>query len=164
MWKLILESPFLHRREIIVITTSLLVFTIVLLFSNQLITFWSNFVIGEQMSQVEEGIQKELKNTAEERGQIIASETLVGALKRNSPLELLAIAQTEAKKRNLHFVVITDKDGFVLARSHLPTQTGDNFFLTSAYGRIIAEDETKAVTAVERPPSLFNFCKFFTDF
>lgn len=156
MYKSILKFIFAYRREVIVTTVSLLIFIIALLFSSQLINFWSAISIEKEETKVEAAIQQELQNISVQREQIIASGTLAGALKRNSPLELLAIAQAEAKKRNLDFVVITDKDGFVLARSHLPMQTGDNLFETTAHGRIIDMGETITVAVRgARSPLIF---------
>ncbi len=142
----------MHRKDIIILAISLSVFEGVLFSSTQLVNLWESQSINRQLSRVEGGIQAELQSASLQREQILASEVFTGPLKRGNPVEILAVAQAEAKKRALDFIVVTDKNGFVLARAHLPLQTGDNFFLTSAYGRIIAKGEASSVTVIERGP------------
>lgn len=148
MQKLILRFISLHRRGIIGITISLLIFVIVLLFSSRLIGFWSAFSIEKQMFQIEKGVQQELSYISEQRELIIASKIFNNAIKTSDSPQLLNLIQAETKKRNLDFIIVTDKDGFVLAPSNLPAQQGDNIFLTLIQGEKIAQGET--ITAIIR--------------
>lgn len=148
MWKLILRPVFLHRREIIGITISFLIFIIALLFSGRMIGFWSAFSIEKQMFQIEEGMRQDLGYISGQREAIIASKILNDALKKSDSPQLLNLVQNEAEKRNLDFIIVTDKDGFVLTRSNLPAQQGDNIFQTFTQGRKMAQGET--VTAIVR--------------
>lgn len=156
MIKLILKFVFTHRKEVAVITITLLLFIITLVFSSQLVTSWSAFLIQEEVSRVEVVIQQELNFLSKQREQIISSKTINSALEKKDLLQLLTTVQAEAKNRGLSFIVVTDADGFVLARSHLPTQRGDNIFQATAHGRIIANGETvTAITPGVRTPLIF---------
>ncbi|MDO8676684.1 MAG: hypothetical protein Q7K16_03500 [Candidatus Azambacteria bacterium] len=156
MWKFIPKFVFLHRKEFVVTTVSLLILVTALLFSSQLISFLSAISIKKEGVKIETAIQQELNTVSRQREEIISSKTLNNALEKKDLLQLLTIAQAEAKKREVSFIVVTDVDGFVLTRSHLPTQRGDNLFQTTAHGRIIAMGET--VTAAihgARSPLIF---------
>jgi len=147
VWKRLLKSHFLHRREIIVTIISVSIFVIVLSFSSKLINFWNTFSSKREEIKIETATQKELNNISQQREQIIASGVFINPLKRGDVLEILTTSQIEAKKRNVD-VVITDKDGFVFSRSHMPGQQGDNIFQTTIQGINISEG--KVVTDVVR--------------
>lgn len=149
MRKSISRSAFLHRWwGVSAATAGLLIFSIVLFFSSWLMGFWSTFSIDRQMLQVEKGFQQELSYISEQREAIMASKVLNAALKKNDSTQLLNLIQAEAERRRLDYIIVTDKDGFVLARSNLPAQQGDGIFQTSAQGRKMAQGEI--VTAIVR--------------
>lgn len=148
MLKLISKSVFAHRKEAVGVSAIFLLFTITLLFSSQLISFFSAFSIKKEGVQIEEKTQQELQGISQQREEIIASRVLNDAIKNNDLSQLGIIMQAELKKRNLDFIVVTDKDGFVLARSGLSVQQGDNVFQTTIQGRGVAQGET--VTAIVR--------------
>lgn len=142
MYKLI----FVYRRAIIMMMISLFVFTLFLLFSSQLITLWSSVSIKKEGVKIEASIQQELNYISKQREEIISSRILNDAIKNSDLASLGIFLQTEVKKRNLDFIVITDRDGFVLARSGLTVQQGDNIFQTTLQGRNVARGET--ITAI----------------
>lgn len=153
MFKLTSKFVSAHHKEIAIITATILVFTTILVFSNQLISFWSFTSTKEAEAQVELAIKQELIDISKQREEIIFSGILNSALKNNNLSQLLILAQDEVKKRNLDFIVITDKDGFVLARSGLSVQQGDNIFQTTIQGRDVAlgKTVTKIVREIQNP-------------
>jgi hypothetical protein len=138
----------LHRGGIIAITAGLFIFVIALCFSSRLMSFCGASSIEKQMTRIEQGLQRELGYISEQRKAIIASEILNDALKKNDAPQILGLIQAEAEKRNVDCIIVTDKHGFVLARSNLPLQYGDNIFQTIVYGKKISQGE--AVAAVDR--------------
>src|SRR3989344_9610016 len=113
------KNVFRYQREIIVLGVSLFVFTVLLGFSSQLINRWATFSIDKQTAPISKGIEESLQYVSEQRQAIITSRVLDSALVVGDQSRLLILVQAEAEKRGLDFVVVTDRDGFVLARSHL---------------------------------------------
>ena len=146
--KQILGSIFLYRREFVVIVICFLIFVTALLFSSPLIIFWSNFSIEKEGVKIEAAIQQELEDISIEREEIISSRILNDVIKNNDLSQLGILIQTEIEERDLDFIAVTDKDGFVLARSGLSSQQGDNIFQTMIQGKNMAQGET--VTAIVR--------------
>lgn len=142
-----------HKNEIIVILLSVLVFVMILPFSNWLLGLWYTSSTDKQVAQFKTVFSQELNYISEQREQIISSKVLNDALKVGDSLELLTIVQAEAKERGLDFITVTDKDGFVLVRSHLPNQRGDNVFQTTIQGRRVAKGETitEIIRGVKNP-------------
>ncbi|MBI2063576.1 MAG: hypothetical protein HYT65_01115, partial [Candidatus Yanofskybacteria bacterium] len=142
-----------HKNEIIVILISILVFVMILPFSNWLLNSWYTSSTYRQVAQFRTVFSQELNYITEQREQILSSKVLNDALKSGDPSQLLTIVQAEAKERGLDFITVTDKDGFVLVRSHLPDQRGDNVFQTTIQGRRVAKGETltEIVRGVKNP-------------
>lgn len=130
------------------LTISLFVFTLILLFSSQLVTLWSTISIKKEGVSINASLQQELNNISEQRKEIISSRILNDVIKNNDLSSLSIFLQAEVKKRNLDFIVATDRDGFVLARSGITVQQGDNVFQTMIQGRNVAQGET--VTTIIR--------------
>lgn len=136
------------RNEIVAVGATLLLCAALLVISNPLLSAWQANSVQVQSAKVEDAIDEELVYLSKQREEIIASQVFQNALVENNAPRILSIAVAEAEKRNLDFVVITDKNGFVLARSHLPNQKGDNVFQTTEQGVLVADGET--VTAIVR--------------
>lgn len=137
-----MRSIVAHRREVVVITISILVFIVVLLFSSQLIFFWTTFSIDREKTRVEAALKQELDYVTKQREEIISLHILDEAFKNNDLSQLSALSQVEAKKRNLDSVSLTDKYGFIIYRTSLPGQMGDNIFQTTIHGREVAKGKT----------------------
>ncbi|MBU6388742.1 hypothetical protein KGQ72_02635 [Patescibacteria group bacterium] len=148
MYKRILTFFHSYRRELAAVAISVAVFVTLLSFPALYLNKVSAFLIKDQVAKIDTITAQELSYLSQQREEIIASKVLNDALKSGDSAKLLSIAQSEALRRGLDFIVVTDKDGFVLARSHLPGQIGDNVFQTTIQGPKIATGET--VTAVIR--------------
>ncbi len=136
-----------YYRELAVAAVCFLIFAAVLIFARPVLVALSIHQAGKEEKRVSEIIKRDLSEVSEQRREIIDSGVFINPLERNNLLDILVVAQAEAKKRNAD-IIITDKDGFVLARSHMPGQRGDNIFQTTNHGREIAEGEI--ITAVVR--------------
>lgn len=136
-----------YYKELISASVSLLFFSALLSSSGQLLGAWNALFVENQRARVESGLQQELGYFSRQREEIISSKVLNNALREENSSRLLAIAQDEARNRTVN-VVIADADGFVLVRSHLPGQKGDNILRTTVYGNLVARGET--VTAIVR--------------
>ncbi|MBI2063245.1 MAG: hypothetical protein HYT61_03375 [Candidatus Yanofskybacteria bacterium] len=147
------KTDWIHKKEMIEILLSILVFVIIMLFSNWLLGLWYSYSTDKQIIQLKTVFSEELKYISDQREEIVSSGVLNDALKAGDTLELLSIVQAEAKERELSFIAVTDKDGFVLVRSHLPDQRGDNVFQTTIQGRRVAKGETvtEIVRGVKNP-------------
>ncbi|MFZ2049232.1 MAG: hypothetical protein WAV25_02980 [Minisyncoccia bacterium] len=157
MWKQLFKYSVLRPREIIVISISISIFVVTLLFLNQLISARRIHLIRNEEKIINNALKNELSTTNTQRKEILASETFNNTIKNGDLLGILSLSQEEAKTRNIGSIVITDKNGFVLARSHLPTQRGDNIYLTTSWGRLISSGETvTSATKGSRTPIIFT--------
>jgi len=144
-----IESFFhLYRREFVALAISIAAIATLLLFSGSFLNSVSAFLIRNQISNVDTVMNQEFNYLSQQREELIASKVFNTFLKKGDSLGLRTAAQREAKDRGLGFITMTDSNGFVLSRSHLPGQIGDNIFQTTPQGARIAQGET--VTAVVR--------------
>lgn len=141
---------FLHqyRREFVATAISTLVFVVLIATSGLYLNRVNSFFVRGQSVSVDSVIQQELAYLSLQREAIIASKVLNDDLRSGDADRLLTEARFEAKKRGFDFIVVIDKNGFVLTRTHLPRRVGDNIFQTTVQGARIAQGET--VTAVIR--------------
>lgn len=137
-----------HRRGISVSVVCFLIFVSFLVFSERLINYGSTFSINREDTVVDKSIQLELERVSKERDEIISSGILNSALRNRDLAQLLTLINAEVKKRNVDYIVITDRDGFTLARSDETAQQGDNVFQSTAQGKRVAQGQT--VTAIVR--------------
>ncbi len=137
-----------HLKEVVAVVIAVFVLIITIIFSGPYVNSVGFFMVGKQVSKVDDVVKKEFEYISQQRQEIIESKVFDDALIEGDPSKILDIAQFEVKKRELDYIVVTDKNGFVLARTHLPNQIGDNVFQTTAQGVKIGRGET--VTAVVR--------------
>lgn len=108
----------------------------------------SAFSIKKETAIVEVAFQQALNDISKQREEIISAGLLNDAIRNNDLSRIAILIQAEVEKRNLGFIVITDKDGFVLERSGLSVQQGDNIFQTMIQGKSVALGQT--VTVIDR--------------
>lgn len=151
------KPPFFHRREIIALVTTILIFLVILSLPCAIIDFWGDFSFKKDEARIEVATQKELDDISKQREEIIKSEVFNAPLKRDDLLDILTISQFESKKRNID-IIVTDKDGFVFNRSHMLGQRGDNIFQTTLQGIDVAKGEivTSVVKGSRSPLELIS--------
>lgn len=140
----ILKFFFIHRRKFLPALAGVFLFLFLLTHLNDFAEIFHDYRFQKQGFEIKNLLDKKLNYAIQQRDDIISSRVFdVFAEERNS-FQVLVVAQNEAQKRNLDFIVVTDNSGFVLARSHMPSQRGDNVFVTVPAARKIAEGQKVA--------------------
>ena len=139
------SSP--SRSVWIAFAISLLLFGSLLLVSSVLGHLYSLFLIHRSIDSVTRGVSADLAHLHREGDVIAQNELLKKYIESGDSYRILGILSQEKDRRNIGLMGATNKEGVIISRTKTVSLRGDNVFLTSPQGRVVATGQ--GVSSIE---------------
>lgn len=148
IWKKVVHTLRYRHSIHIASLLSFVTAVIMLVFIYQQSTVYPKKLSTDLSERVERGVVTELEALKEQSLEVARDPMLLSALSTNNIDELENLLREETTRREVERFTVVGSDGFVISRTAKGYSRGDNAFLQSSVGRLIASG-VEGTTSIE---------------
>ncbi|MCX6740802.1 MAG: hypothetical protein NTY61_00160, partial [Candidatus Parcubacteria bacterium] len=120
------------------------------LFANNIAEKINLELIDQQVNVFNDGLDQEEQLLLNQVKEVVQSKIVDPYLTNTNPADLFSLLNREKDKRGLFNLIVTDKDGIVLARTQKAFAYGDYVFYTTTWGHFVARGEDISAIAMSK--------------